>query len=186
MRNRIRTARAALTVGLAVAAGLAVAQPAQAHHQPVTVRNYGSGLCATATGNYNGAPVVQSACTYSTAQQWSRIDLGNGFLLLQSVASTSTYPYAPLCLDVTDGRNDNRVPLQVWACTVTTGMNWRFVHAGNIGFQPYYKVQTKVGYRCMDVPAGSLVDGEQLQTYTCSAGLTNPAQLWSGLPRYDD
>ena len=186
MRNWLRTAGAVLAVGSAVASGLAVAQPAHAHHLPVTLRNYGSGLCTTSTGNYYGAPVVQSACTDSTAQRWSRVDLGNGYLMLQSVASTSTYPYTPLCLDVTDGRDDNRVPLQVWACTVTRGMNWRIVHAGTIGYRNYYNVQTKVGNRCMDVPAGSLEDGVQLQTYGCSPGLTNPAQLWTGLPRYDD
>jgi hypothetical protein len=185
MRNRLRIAGAALTAGLAVTAGLTAAQPAYAHHQPVTLTNYGSGLCATSTGNYNGAPVVQSACTSSTAQQWSRVNLGNGYLMLQSVASTSTYPYTPLCLDVTDGRIDNRVPLHVWACTITPGMNWRLVYAGHIGYRPYYTVQTKLGNRCMDVPAGSLVDGEQLQTYSCSAGLTNPAQLWSGKPNPD-
>jgi len=185
VRNRMRIAGAALAAAVATVAGLAVAQPAQAHHLPVTLRNYGSGLCVTSTGNYNGAPVVQSACTYSTAQQWSRVDLGNGYLMLQSVASTSTYPYTPLCLDVTDGRNANRVPLQVWACTLTPGMNWRFVFAGNISYRAYYNVQTKVGNRCMDVPGASLVDGEQLQTYSCSPGLTNPAQLWTGLPRYD-
>jgi hypothetical protein len=86
---------------------------------------------------------------------------------------------------VTGGRNDNRVPLQVWACTITLGMNWRLAYVGSIDYRRYYNVQTKAGNRCMDVPAGSLVDGEQLQTYSCSAGLTNPAQLWSGLPRYD-
>ena len=67
---------------------------------------------------------------------------------------SSMYPYQPRCLDVTDGINADRIPLQVWACRNTPGMNWRLVYAG-IGYQRFYKLQTTIGGRCMDVPAGA-------------------------------
>jgi hypothetical protein len=174
-----RIARGALAAALATVAGLGVAPPAQAVSRPTSMRNYGSGLCAAPAGWYNGAPVAQTLCDDSTAQQWTRISMGNGYELLQNVASVSTYPYVPMCLDVTDARDANGTPLQVWACTNTPGMHWRFVFRGSIGYRrPYYIVQSRIGGRCMDVPWASLVDGEQLWTWSCSPSSTNPAQLW--------
>ena len=106
------------------------------------------------------------------------MSLGNGYELLQSVASTSTYPYVPRCLDVTDGINRNGTPLQVWQCTNTPGMNWRLIPTNIPGYGTRYKLQTQIGGRCLDVPGGSLVDGVQLQIWTCSDGSGNAAQLW--------
>ena len=178
MSRRWRILATALATALATIGSLAVAQAAYAVDPVITMTNKGSWLCATVLGTDNGSPVVQSACNGSVQQQWARVSLGNGYELLQSVASTSTYPYEPRCLDVTDGINDNWIPLQVWGCRNTPGVNWRLVYAG-IGYQRFYKLQTKVGGRCMDVPAGSLVDGEQLQIYSCTPGTGNDAQLWA-------
>jgi hypothetical protein len=187
MKNRYRIPNTVLTVLLASIGGLAVAQPAEAAPPPViTMQGRGSGLCVTALGTYNGAPVVQSACDYnSTAQRWARVSLGNGYELLQSVASTSTYPYAPRCLDVTDGINADGTKLQVWGCTNTPGMNWKLAYAYGSGYTTHDKVQSKLSGRCLDVPANSLVDGLQLQIWHCSSGTSNDAQVWNvPEPRY--
>lgn len=182
MSNRYRIALTVLASALAAAAGLAIAPPAQALGQAVVLRSYASGLCAVPLGLDNGAPVVQTRCDYnSTAHWWVRISLGNGYELLQNAASAVTHPPLPMCLDVTDGGDTNGTPLQVWQCTSTPGMNWRFDYRGSGGeadIDPLYNVRSRIGGKCLDVPAASLVDGLQLQIWTCSAGMSNAAQLW--------
>jgi len=182
--NRYRLARAVLACALAVGGGLAVARPAHAVPIPPTavIQSYNSGLCATASGAYNGAPVVQTRCDASSkAQRWARIYIGGTWELLQNVESVSTYPYVPMCLDVTDGINANGTKLQVWQCTNTPGMYWRFVDAYH--GDPAYplNIHTKIGTKCLDVPAASLEDGLQLQIWTCTTRTMNPAQLWAAL-----
>jgi len=184
MSNRFRIARGVLACMLAAAGGLAVARPANAVIIPPTVviQSYNSGLCVAASGTYNGAPVVQTRCdANSTAQRWARIYVGGTWELLQNVASVSTYPYVPMCMDVTDGVNANRTKLQVWQCTNTSGMYWRFVDAYHGDPSYPLNVHTKIGTRCLDVPAASLEDGLQLQIYSCTTSTMNPAQLWAAL-----
>jgi Ricin-type beta-trefoil lectin domain len=185
MSNRYRIARILLACTLAAAGGIAVGRPAQAVTIPTTttIQSYASGLCVAAAGAYDGAPVVQTRCdATSKLQRWTRIYLGGTWELLQNLQSVSTYPYVPMCLDVTDGVNANRTKLQVWQCTNTAGMSWRFVNAYHGDYSYPLNVHTKIGTRCLDVPAGSLVDGEQLQIYTCTTSTMNPAQLWAALP----
>jgi hypothetical protein len=182
--TRYKIVRAVLACALATGGGLAVARPAHAVPIPTTttIQNYASGLCVAELGPYNGAPVVQTRCDpNSKAQRWTRIYLGGTYELLQNLESVSTYPYVPMCLDVTDGVNANGTKLQVWQCTNTPGMNWRFVDAYHGDYSYPLNVHTKIGPKCLDVPAASLVDGAQLQIWTCTTRTMNPAQLWAAL-----
>jgi len=176
--------RVLLIGAVAAGAGLAVARPAQAVPIPsvVVMQNDASGLCVTASGTDNGSPVVQARCDVnSNAQRWTQIYLGGSWELLQNLASVSTYPYVPMCLDVRNGGSANGTKLQVWECTNTTSMSWRFVDAyhGDPGYP--LNVHTRIGTKCLDVPAGTVVEGVQLQIYTCTTRTTNPAQLWAAL-----
>jgi hypothetical protein len=176
--------RVLLVGALAAGAGLAIARPAQAVPIPpvVVIQSDASGLCVAASGTDNGSPVVQARCDFtSNAQRWTQIYLGGTYELLQNLASVSTYPYVPMCLDVTDGGSANGTKLQVWECTNTPGMSWRFVDAYHGDGAYPLNVHTKIGPKCLDVPAGTVVEGVQLQIYTCTTRTMNPAQLWAAL-----
>jgi polyhydroxybutyrate depolymerase len=183
--NRNRIKRVVLACVAFTVAGLAVARPAHAVAPTIMVQSGASGLCMAATGTYNGDPVVQTRCdSTSKAQWWSRIYVDSAWEMWVNVASVSTYPYIPMCLDVTGGRNANGTKLQVWQCTNTPGMYWRVVDAYHGDYYFPYNMHTKIGIserraKCLDVPAGSLVDGEQLQIWYCTTNTMNPAQLWA-------
>jgi hypothetical protein len=133
---------------------------------------------------HSGAPVVQTQCdATSKAQWWSRIYVSSAWEQWVNVASLSTYPYIAMYLDVIDGRNANGTKLQVWRCTNTVGMYWRVAYARHGHYSYPYNMHTNVGTgtprgMCLDVPAGSLVDGEQLQIWPCTTDTMNLAQLW--------
>lgn len=168
MKNRSRIAGLLLAGAICTVVSVAFGQPAQAAGPIVTLVNYGSGLCATPVGDYNGAPVVQKACTGAPEQNWATVSLGNGYSLLVNQR------YFNKCMDVRDGNSANGTTIQQWDCTNTAGMNWRFIQV----FDRYNKVQSKISNKCLDVAAGSLADGAKIQLYTCTSGSGNAAQIW--------
>jgi hypothetical protein len=80
-----------------------------------------------------------------------------------------------LCLDNTDGKSIDRNPLQMWACTTSTTMQWSFPSSGMI---PNRRASSK----CIDVPAATTLPGAIIQIYRCayrdSSGQVNQAQQW--------
>jgi hypothetical protein len=120
MKNRNRIAGLLLAGAICAVVSLAVGQPAQAAGTVVTLVNHGSQLCATPTGDYDGAPVVQKMCTGAPEQNWAKVSLGSGYYLLVNQR------YFNKCLDVRDGNSANGTPIQQWNCTNTPGMNWKF------------------------------------------------------------
>jgi len=112
----------------------------------------------------NGAPVVVTPCEPENNQRnvWSQstangpITIGNTF-----------------CLDVTDGKNTNGNPLQIWTCAKNSS-NQKWTIGQDLTIQ-----WTGKG-KCVDLTNGSVTAGNRLQLWTCSAGNTN--QQWVNLP----
>jgi hypothetical protein len=153
----------ATAVGTALAlvtATLAVAQPASAVGSLVTIVNQGSGLCLEVSPGdipYNGGRVRQSRCEPRPPErqlwQWVPVS-GHGYYLINRANNK--------CLDVQDGRDADRTPVQLWDCTGYKGMYWHF----DLGRTTV--VISEIGPRCLDVPAASLQPGVELQTYHCT------------------
>lgn len=172
MRFRMKAAGLLLSTALAAAMTLAAAQPAQADDPYFyQIVNFGSGKCAAVGWNGNGEPVTQQPCAFVPEQLWHPEYLALGMWRLVN--------YGGRCLDVRDGADRDRQPVQIWDCPNGNSKVWR------IGPLPLTGVRQIVsnlnGLRCLDVAAGSLDDGAQIQIYHCT-GFTNSAQVWSLQP----
>ncbi len=166
MSIRSRVAAVLLAAPALVAVTLTTAQPASAAGTYVTIKSYASGLClgiAPADDWYNGALVRQNYCDHSLEQLWQRVPLSNGGWYLVNQANGK-------CMDVQDGRNADRTPVQLWDCTAYKGMYWHF-QADVDG-----PIISEIGPRCLDDPIGSIQPGQTMQTYHCTA--KNPAQMF--------
>ncbi|MEU4213344.1 RICIN domain-containing protein [Streptomyces sp. NPDC026206] len=171
MNKRHSVAGVLLAVAVSGTAFSATGQPAQAAGPNYfAIVNYGSGKCAglsPAEYENNGARVIQQTCNGQPEQQWAPVALGGGNYQWLNARSGK-------CMDVTDGRNADRTPIQQWDCTNTSGMSWNV--AGAIPTPLPVRVVSKIGGRCLDVAAGSWEDGARIQTYRCTSG--NTAQAW--------
>jgi hypothetical protein len=144
----------------------AVSAAAQASYHEI--RNFGSQLCAGLNSNeyyYNGATVVQQPCNGSPEQMWAPDPSGSGYYRFINGRNGK-------CMDVRDGIDADRTPVQVWTCTATRGMSWRppFLPA-------WVPVQLKSGLsgaRCLDVRGAHTNPARSSRSTT-----NNPAQQWT-------
>jgi hypothetical protein len=171
---RIRRAVAALVATSISAMGLVVAaQPAQAYPPApgyILLQNAGSGLCVTVYPGsplLNGADVVQFGCHGWYEQWWKPVYVGNGYYHFVNYGSGK-------CLDVRDGVNADRTPVQQWDCTSTPGMAWKAPNGLTDGIVT--RLTSRIGGRCLDVRDGSLAEFAVIQIYRCTAN--NYAQQW--------
>jgi hypothetical protein len=166
MKTHRRIAALLTTVGALAAVGAAGAPAYASYHQ---IANYGSGLCAGISSwelYNNGATVVQQQCTGSPEQLWADVPLGGGYHRFVNGRSGK-------CMDVRDGQNADRTPVQQWACTNYSGMAWLATVPSYVPLQ----IKSGLGGRCLDVRGGSLQAGAVIQLYRCTSN--NPAQLWT-------
>jgi len=166
---------AAVTAGV-LAGGVAMPSAASADTTPGTIVNWGSGFCLD-VGHYgnlyqNGVRIQQWACGTESRQVWHLVATQNpdklnklGYKLVNGASGK--------CLDVTDGKDADRTPVQQWDC--------RFGHFA--ASQTWYlepsvpaRIVSDIGGRCLEVACGSLVEGAYLQTYHCTPN--NPAQIF--------
>lgn len=174
----------------AAAAGAAASGPSEATG---LITNYGSGKCFAPVAppggsiNDNGALVQQITCDGSPSQTWTlqpqgRMSLGNhgsfnpSYDVWHIVNQSSGR-----CMDDKDGQEADRSPVQQWGCTASTTMDWVIFRGSNGASQVVNWRTLKDGIvDCLDVAAGSLADGAQLQLYGCSSTDTsiNPAQFY--------
>jgi hypothetical protein len=158
---------------IAAMTGLAVtASPAHAVPARFQIVNVGSGLCLEPVGTGNGALIQQQRCDAGRpGQVWSTVQA-------TSTRSLVFNRFGP-CMDVRDGKDVNRTPVQQWSCNqYARSMRWQITLSPAL----HYKFQSEVGNRCLDVAAGSNQPGAQLQIYSCSSADTNPAQLFELRP----
>jgi hypothetical protein len=173
MSNRHPIA-AALTVVASTAAIMLVG--AQFAHAvgPNRITNWGSRLCLD-VGHYgnlyeNGVRIQQWGCSGDSRQVWNFIVTANPDNRLGYKISNAG---SGKCLDVENGRNADRTPVQQWDCR--TG---HFAASQTWYVDPSVptRIVSEIGGRCLDVAGGSLVEGAYLQTYHCTAN--NPAQVF--------
>jgi len=169
-------ALAAASLNVVVGGGAQAANVAASDPLPSLVRivNFGSNKCAEVNQfgdpSVNGERVVQRTCDSSPEQIWAtvRVNLsGNDYRFVNRVSGK--------CLDVKDGTNADRTPIQQWDCRGGPSMTWR-INPGS--FSGVHQVISRTGSRCLDVANGSVDDGAQIQIYRCS-GFGNAAQVWS-------
>jgi Ricin-type beta-trefoil lectin domain-like len=174
MSNRHPIA-AALTVVAAIAAIMLV--DAQVAHAvgPNKITNWGSGLCLD-VGHYgnlndNGVRIQQWGCSGESRQVWNFIVTANPDTLKLGYKISNAG--SGKCLDVENGKNADRTPVQQWECR--TG---QFAASQTWYVDPAVptRIVSDIGGRCLDVAGGSLVEGAYLQTYHCTAN--NAAQIF--------
>ena len=173
MSNRHPIA-AALTVVASTAAIMLVG--AQLAHSvgPNRITNWGSRLCLD-VGHYgnlheNGVRIQQWGCSGDSRQVWNFIVTANRENKLGYKISNAG---SGKCLDVENGRNADRTPVQQWDCRIG-----HFAASQTWYVDPSVptRIVSEIGGRCLDVAGGSLVEGAYLQTYHCTAN--NPAQIF--------
>jgi hypothetical protein len=129
----------------------------------VFFHNVGSDQCAQSLGGGNGVRVVQRPCDPANDnQKWVLSQIGGVYEFVNVGASK--------CMDVTDGKNADHTPIQLWGCNGSTSMRW----TADPGFGGVAQVKSETGGRCLDVFGG---DGAQLQLIHCT-GFGNLAQVW--------
>jgi Ricin-type beta-trefoil lectin domain-like len=154
----------------AAASNAVAAQTPQAFPANFSIVNYGSGLCLEPLGSGWGEPILQQPCdSMRPMQRWllSRATATRSLLVNQATG---------LCMDVRDGVNANRTVVQLWSCDLhTRSMRWGITLTPDL----YFKVVSEIGSRCLDVAAGSLQPGAQIQIYDCTRDVTNTAQIFA-------
>jgi len=171
---RLKMAVVMAMAGGLLAGGLAMPSAASANTTQGKIVNWGSGFCAD-VGHYgnlyeNGVRIQQWGCGTDSRQVWQLVvttnkDLRNGFRLVNGASGK--------CLDVVDGKNADRTPVQQWDCRFgqfTPSQTWFLDPAVPT------RIVSDIGGRCLEVAGGSLVQGAYLQTYHCTSN--NPAQIF--------
>jgi hypothetical protein len=174
MSNRHPIAAALTVVGSTALIMLVGAQLAHAVG-PNRITNWGSRFCLD-VGHYgnlyeNGVRIQQWGCSGDSRQVWNfivtsgRRDDRIGYKISNAESGK--------CLDVEDGRNADRTPVQQWDCRIG-----HFAPTQTWYVDPSVptRIVSEIGGRCLDVAGGSLVEGAYLQTYHCTAN--NPAQIF--------
>jgi len=155
---------AALTVAGGGVADAQAAVPAAGPGDVVFFHNVGSDECAEALGAGNGVRVVQRTCNAANNfQKWVLAQVGSGVYEFVNVGASA-------CMDVTDGKNADHTPIQLWGCNGSTSMRW----TANPSFDGVAQVKSETGGRCLDVFGD---DGAQLTLIHCT-GFGNLAQVW--------
>jgi hypothetical protein len=136
---RFKMAVVAAVAGGALAGGLAMPSAASADTTPGRIVNWGSGFCLD-VGHYgnlyeNGVRIQQWGCGTDSRQVWHLVvtankDLKNGYMLVNGASGK--------CLDVTNGKDADRTPVQQWDCrfghfapSQTWFLDHRFSCSGN-------------------------------------------------------
>jgi len=172
---RLKMAVVTAVAGVVLAGGLAMPSAASANTTQGKIVNWGSGFCLD-VGHYgnlydNGVRIQQWACGTDSRQVWQLVVTSNPstFKLGYKVVNSASGK----CLDVVDGKNADRTPIQQWDC--------RFGHYA--ASQTWYldpavptRIVSDIGGRCLEVAGGSLIQGAYLQTYHCTSN--NPAQIF--------
>src|SRR5207248_10335733 len=96
-------------------------------------------------------------------QKWVLSHIGNGVYEFFNVGASK-------CMDVTDGKNADHTPIQLWGCNGSTSMRW----TANPSFDGVAQVKSETGGRCLDVFGD---EGAQLSLIHCT-GFGNLAQIW--------
>ncbi|KAF5376280.1 hypothetical protein D9615_008510 [Tricholomella constricta] len=105
----------------------------------------------------NGTPVQIYDCNGTAAQQW-RIAAGGTYVTL---AGTN------FCLDA---GSSNGVGMKIWQCyAALPAQSWYYTEDK--------RLQLHGTGQCLDLPNGSTANGNQVQTWQCSAGNNN--QVWT-------
>lgn len=150
-----------------------------------------TGKCIEVVPNANGDlfavgnRIQQRTCDGSPQQQWQFVQIPGDF---QGFAGNPRFhlvnAWTGQCLDDTDGRTNDRNPVQQWACSPTSNsMVWGF---GNLSEDPLGLTlwNEHAPGKCLDVTDGSVQDGARLQIYHCfdSGNLAQHFAGFNGLP----
>ncbi|HJU16639.1 MAG TPA: RICIN domain-containing protein [Stellaceae bacterium] len=144
--------------------GLTAASPAQAEDPIVKLVSVANAKCLQPVDGSTalGAAIVQEPCNGNLAQQWT-------VALVSSTKVRLVNRFSHLCLDAR-GKAVNGTPIQQWACTRITNVNWNFGITNNLlssGISNTFS-------HCVATPGTQ--DGLPMELRFCDG---NPAQLWN-------
>jgi len=136
--------------------------------QEYLIKTSQDGLCISAAGNYDGAPLVIKTCDYRH---------GNPLQKWQFIGSTMQAVGTSKCIDVKDGLSADGSRVQVWTCFDGNG-NQQFRHwVGEFLVVPEDHISWMLNpNQCLDNTDGQLVDGNPIQIWGCY--YPNPNQKW--------
>ncbi len=157
-----------LTLGIVIAAVLAVATQARAEDQIVKLVSSANGKCLQPiNGSHNqGDPIVQETCNGSTAQQWT----------VHLVSSTKVHLInrdSGFCLDAR-GKAVNGTPIQQWTCNGISNENWGFGITNNL----LDSAVSNSWSHCIATPGAQ--DGLAMELRSCNTA--DNSQLWTRPP----
>jgi len=123
--------------------------------------NGNTAKCLDVRGNVqkNGTPVQIYDCNGTAAQKW-RIAAGGTYVTLDGTN---------FCLDA-GSKPGNGVGMKIWQCyAALPAQTWDYTQNKHL--------QLAGTGQCLDLPNGSTVNSNQVQTWQCSAG--NKNQIWT-------
>jgi hypothetical protein len=161
-------AGAALLV--AFAALLAPRANAAAYYGEYTLAAKHSGKCLDVAWftMADGGDVVQSTCSGTTNQTWNLSLVGGWYFQLAAKHSGK-------CLDVANGSLQHAADVIQWTCNYTDSQLWTPIYVKTVGGVPFYMLENKKSWKCLDVAWFSTADGGNVLQANCT-GTDN--QLW--------
>jgi hypothetical protein len=194
--SRVRRLIAGASVAVMAMVGVVVTEQAAHAAGPAPIHNWASGLCMQPVpgdgGSIydNGIPIWQVPCNGSPEQNWKKI-------LVQSTKKQQCNPlfiflpgrcgFDPIffeyylvnqltlsCMDVTDARTDDRVPIQQWQCNFGGSEKW-YMPPEDSAVGTFERFMNSRTGKCLDVPGGTL-DATPMWQYHCTSN--NGAQAF--------
>ncbi|KAG7087972.1 hypothetical protein E1B28_012012 [Marasmius oreades] len=126
--------------------------------------NKGTQGCIAASSKSAGAPLVIHDCNTGDASNydWDIVE----FPLDPTPQQIKLFGQ-DLCVDVTNGANNDGTKLQLWTCTPgNTNQLWS--HTSSLGIWQWAGTN-----KCIDLTDGNVNDGNQLQVWTCDSSNMN-------------
>ncbi|KAJ7721352.1 ricin B lectin domain-containing protein [Mycena maculata] len=129
--------------------------------------------CISAATNADGAAVTIHNCNTENleAQGW---ELTFSNVTIEKPPPQQIVIFGDMCLDVTNGVNEDGTLLQIWSC-VEGNTNQQWLSVGNT-------LQWNGTDKCVDLTNGVITDGQPIQIWTC---VENDNQFWIPAPNPD-
>ncbi|MGI6108557.1 MAG: RICIN domain-containing protein [Eubacteriaceae bacterium] len=111
-------------------------------------------------GTMNGTNVQQYSSNGTNAQRWKLVDYGSGNVMIKSVNGK--------CLDVAGGSSANGTNVQVYSSNGSNAQLFKFTKVGAVKkYSGTYTFKSSMdNTKVMDVNAGSILPGANVQLYT--------------------
>lgn len=159
---------AAVVVGLMVT--LTPSATAGAYYGDYTLTAKHSGKCLDVAwfSTVDGGDIVQSWCSGAANQTWALHLITNHYFMLVSKHSGK-------CMDVQNGSLQHAADVIQWSCNGSDSQLWNPIYIKTENGIPYYILENKKSWKCLDVAWFSMSNGGNVLQANCTA---TDNQLW--------